>query len=247
MNKLAAMLAPAFVLLSGLSAQQARGLDFNTPGSDIGQPGISIGGGTRNSGKCNIPGGEELKALMPSQNLGAVGRTVSKAPALYWYIPENTATLGEVVVVDEEQNEVYFAEFALPSNSGIIKYEIPASAGLEEGKQYGWQMALLCDPDDRSRDEFVQGNILVVAKPTGLEEDLAAAKNPLEEASAYAKAQIWHDTVSSLAEVAEQYPEEWTELLYSVGLSEEIATAEMLDCCRAKKVFFDLDEDIVVK
>ena len=234
MNKLAAMLAPALVLLSGLSAQRARGLDFNTPGSDIGQPGISIGGGTRNLEICNIPEGEQLKALMPSQNLGAVGRTVSKAPALYWYLPENTATLGEVVVVDEEGNEVYFAEFTLPSKSGIIKYEIPASAGLEEGKQYQWQMAIVCDPDDREQDEFVRGNLLVVAQTTGLEDDLAAAKNALEKATAYAKAQIWHDTVSSLAEVAEQYPEEWARLLESVGLSGKIATATVVDCCTAE-------------
>lgn len=234
MNKLVAMLAPALVLLSGLSAQQARGLDFNTPGPDIGQPGTSIGGGTRNLEICNIPEGEELKALMPSQNLGAVGRTVSKAPALYWYLPENTATLGEVVVVDEEGNEVYFAEFTLPSKSGIIKYEIPGSAGLEEGKQYQWQMAIVCDTNDRAQDEFVRGNLLVVAQTTGLEDDLAAAKNALEKASAYNNAQIWHDTVSSLAEVAEQYPEEWTELLESVGLSGKIVTAALVDCCTAE-------------
>ncbi|NER35373.1 MAG: DUF928 domain-containing protein [Oscillatoria sp. SIO1A7] len=235
MKKLAAMLAPALVLLSGLSAQRARGLDFNTPGSDIGQPGTSIGGGTRNLEICKIPEGEELKALMPSQNLGAVGRTVSKAPALYWYLPENTATLGEVVVVDEERNEVYFAEFTLPSKSGIIKYEIPASAGLEEGKQYEWQMALVCDTNDRTQDEFVRGNLLVVAQTTGLEDDLAAAaNNALEKASAYNKAQIWHDTVSSLAPAAEQYPEEWARLLESVGLPEEIATATVVDCCTAE-------------
>lgn len=162
--------------------------------------------------------------------MGAVGRTLSKTPTLYWYVPEHEAEMGEVVMVDETGNEVYFAEFAVPSSSGIIKYEIPASAGLEEGKRYEWNMALVCDPEDRAADGFSRGHMLVVEEPTGLDEDLAAATNALEEAEAYAKAQLWHDTVNSLAEAAEEYPEEWKGLLESVGL-EAIATADVLDCC----------------
>ena len=234
MRMLALMLAPGMVLLSTLSIQRsARSLDFNTPGADVGQPGTTTGGGVRGT-PCIANQSEEIKGLMPSQNRGAVGRTISKAPTLYWYVPENTAEMGEVVLIDEAGNEVYFAEFALPSKSGIIKYEIPASAGLEEGKQYQWLMALVCDREDRAADGFAIGNMLVVEEPPGLEEDLAAATSALEEASAYAKAQMWHDTVNSLAEAAEEYPEEWTRLLESVGLPDRIATATVVDCCSAE-------------
>lgn len=240
---LALMLLPGMILLSTLSGQRsARSLDFNTPGADVGQPNTSIGGGTRGI-FCTVPE-DYLQALVPSQNWGAVGRTVSKAPTLYWYVPEmrkdeagkpiKLPKTGEVVVVDEEGDEVYFAEFTLPVSPGIIKYEIPASAGLEEGKQYKWLMAIVCDPLDRSQDESVAGNLLVVEEPPGLEDDLAAAKTALNKASAYAKAQIWHDTVSTLAEAAEEYPEEWTELLESVGLSDKIAAAKVVDCCSAE-------------
>ena len=230
MRMLALMLAPGMVLLSTLSIQRsARSLDFNTPGADVGQPGTSVGGGVRGI-PCVVNTKEEIKGLVPSQNRGAVGRTISKAPTLYWYLPENTAKMGEVVVVDEAGNEVYFAKFDVPSSSGIIKHEIPIDAGLEEGKKYEWMMAIVCDPDDRAADGYARGNMLVVEEPDGLEEDLAAAANALEKASAYAKAQLWHDTVNSLAEAAEEYPEEWTELLSSVGL-EAIANADVLDCC----------------
>ena len=240
MRMLALMLVPGMVLLSTLSGQRsARSLDFNTPGADVGQPNTSIGGGTRGI-FCTVPE-DYLQALVPSQNAGAVGRTVSKAPTLYWYVPEMRkedgsgkplpAKKGEVVVVDEEGNEVYFAEFTLPLSPGIIKYEIPASAGLEEGRQYKWIMAIVCDPQERAQDEFVGGNLLVVEEPPGLEDDLAAAKTALNKASAYAKAQIWYDTVSSLAEAAEEYPEEWAQLLASVGLSDRIAKANVVDCC----------------
>ena len=238
-GKLALTLAPAFFVLSTLGQQLARSLEFNIPEADVGQLIILIGRGYKDY--CRISREEKLIALIPSQNWGAEIKTISKTPTLYWYVPENNAEIAEIGILDEEGNELYWIEFTPPSKPGIINYEIPASAGLEEGKPYRLLMALVCDPEDRATDVFVWGNILVVAKPVGLEEDLAAAKNPLEEASAYAKAQIWHDTLSSLAEVAEQYPEEWTELLESVGLPEEIATAEMLDCCKAEKVFFDLD------
>lgn len=238
-GKLALTLAPAFIFLSTSFGQQlARSLEFNIPETDMGRSRRYIGGSVI-SPQCRITAGEKITALMPSQNVGAVGRTISKTPTLYVYVPENNYEIGEVVVFSEkEDRELYVAEFTPPSKPGITKHEIPASAGLEEGRQYQWGVTIFCDPMDRPENRFAQGNLLVVAEPTGLEEDLAAANNALEEASVYAKAQIWHDTVSSLVEVAEQYPEEWAELLESVGLSEKIARAEMLDCCTAKKIFF---------
>ena len=233
---LALMLAPGMVFVSSLSMQQsALSLSFETPGSDVGQPGSSIGGGVR--GTACIPNNEEVPdekeeivGLMPTQNIGAVGRTVSKTPTLFWYVPENYAEMGEITIVDEAGEEVYLAEFALPSKSGIIKYEIPESVELEQGKKYQWNMSLVCDPDDRAVDEFARGHMLVVEESENLEEDLAKATNALEKATAYANEQVWHDTLSSLAEVAKDYPEEWTELLESVGLG-AIATVDVLDCC----------------
>lgn len=227
---LALMLAPGMVFVSSLSMQRsALSLDFNTPGSDVGQPGSSIGGGVRGI-PCVVDPEEEIKGLMPTQNIGAVGRTVSKAPTLFWYVPENDAEIGEIAIVDEAGEEIYFTEFAVPSKSGIIKYEIPESVGLEEGQKYKWLIALVCDPDDRAADGFATGDMLVVEESENLEEDLAKATNALEKATAYANEQVWHDTLSSLAEVAKDYPEEWTELLESVGLG-AIATVDVLDCC----------------
>ncbi|NER35374.1 MAG: DUF928 domain-containing protein [Oscillatoria sp. SIO1A7] len=227
---LALMLAPGMLFVSTLSMQRsALSLSFETPGSDVGQPRSSIGGGVRGTA-CEIDPEEEIKGLMPSQNIGAVGRTISKTPTLFWYVPENQAEIGEITIVDEARKEVYSAEFALPSKSGIIKYEIPESVELEEGKKYEWLMALVCDPDDRAADGFTRGHMLVVEESEDLEEELAKATNALEKATAYNKAQVWHDTLSSLAEVADEYPEEWTELLESVGLG-AIATVDVLDCC----------------
>lgn len=243
-RKLAALvLSPAMVMLASLSIPQAaKSLEFNTSGLEVGQPGLTVGGGVRGL-YCSVRG-DDLKGLVPGQNQDLVGKTVSKTPTLYWYIPEMSkedeespvaAKTGELLVLDEEGNEVYFAEFPLPASPAIIKHEIPASAGLEEGKKYQWLMAIVCNPDDRSSNEAVMGELRVVGEEPTLENALASAKTALEQAEAYAQAQIWHDTVDSLAKERNKYKEEWEELLASVGLPIEIARAEVIDCCEVEE------------
>ncbi|NER35372.1 MAG: DUF928 domain-containing protein [Oscillatoria sp. SIO1A7] len=243
-RKLAALvLSPAMVMLASLSIPQAaKSLEFNTSGLEIGQPDSSVGGGVRGL-YCSVPG-DALKGLVPGQNQDIVGKTVSKTPTLYWYIPEIkkedeespvAAKTGELLVLDEEGNQVYFAEFPLPASPAIIKHEIPASAGLEEGKKYKWLMAIVCNPDDLSSNEAVVGELRVVGEEPTLENALASAKTALEQAEAYAQAQIWHDTVDSLAKERNKYKEEWEQLLASVGLPIEIARAEVIDCCEVEE------------
>jgi|GEM_PF-789402 len=52
------------------------------------------------------------------------------------------------------------------------------------------------------------------------------------EALVYANAEIWHETIDNIAQLREDYPDEWQELLESVGL-DSLAQETLLDCCRA--------------
>lgn len=243
------LLLPAIGSLSALSIPQAaKSLEFNSSGLEVGQPSNTTGGGVRGT-RCTVVVDEDdetakIKGLMPSQSEDLVGKTTSKTPALYWYVPEiikqdktgNTLPLkkAELVVLDEEGKEVYFTQFTLAASPAIIKHDIPASAGLEEGKKYQWVMAIVCDPDDRSSDEFVAGELRVVGEEAALEDALASAKTALEKAEAYAKAQIWYETVDSLAKARQKYQQEWEELLESVGLPDWVVEAEVVDCCEAE-------------
>lgn len=53
------------------------------------------------------------------------------------------------------------------------------------------------------------------------------------EALVYAKADIWSETIDNMAQLRDAYPEEWKELLESVGL-EDFAEEKLLDCCTAE-------------
>ena len=52
------------------------------------------------------------------------------------------------------------------------------------------------------------------------------------EALVYANAEIWHETIDNIAQLSDTHPEEWQELLTSVGL-EDFAEEQLLSCCTA--------------
>ncbi len=211
------LLSPALVIGSGLVVPEgALGLDFNPPSGDVGRPASSIGGGTR-GGSCtsNNPMGE-LRALMPLQN--NIGRTTSQTPTMYWYVPKNTAKYGEFVVTDEQGNELYLEEeLQVPAAGGLVKITIPASAQLEMGKEYKWQMSLVCDPEDRSTDEWDRGKLVTVSPDENLQKALAAAgSDTLKQAEAYAGAGIWQETLGVIIEMRQERQAEWTALVEKV-------------------------------
>ncbi|NET56633.1 MAG: DUF928 domain-containing protein [Symploca sp. SIO2E6] len=52
------------------------------------------------------------------------------------------------------------------------------------------------------------------------------------EALVYANAKIWHETIDNIAQLSDAHPQEWQELLASVGL-EDLAQEKLLNCCTA--------------
>ncbi|NEQ68253.1 MAG: DUF928 domain-containing protein [Symploca sp. SIO2D2] len=52
------------------------------------------------------------------------------------------------------------------------------------------------------------------------------------EALVYANAKIWHETIDNIAQLSDAHPNEWQELLASVGL-EDFTQEKLLDCCTA--------------
>jgi hypothetical protein len=80
-----------------------------------------------------------------------------------------------------------------------------------------------CDPDDRSTDYFVRGFVKRIEPQETLKNDLANP-DPMARAIAYAKNGIWYDTLTTLAQMRRQAPDdaslkaEWTQLLQSQKL-----------------------------
>jgi hypothetical protein len=121
-----------------------------------------------------------------------------------------------------------------------VKLSLPATVSLETGKDYTWQLALICDPTDRSGDQVVEGLIERTALSSAQKTRLAAATDPLKQAEVYAQARIWQETIAILAQLRRDRPNDsnvtnaWKELLNSVELP-AIATAPLVECCTADK------------
>lgn len=136
----------------------------------------------------------------------------------------------ELELWDEKDKQLYSTKLAIaPGQSGFMNLRLPTDASLlplEIGKQYHWQLRLLC-PEDKNGSEqiFVQGWIKRVEKLAALASQINQA-TPQERVALYAKAGLWYETVAGLFDLRRLYPnngdlrEAWTKLLKSVDLSE---------------------------
>lgn len=195
-----------------------------------GGPESTAGGGTRGEIASCSQGETPLTALMPTRN--NIGKTAAAKPTFFVYVPKTTAAKAEFLVVDSEGNDVYEKTFELHNTTGIVKLNLPKTApDLEIGKEYEWQFAIVCDPEDREADEFIQGEIERAELSQELKTKIDRAE-PLDRAKLYAGERIWNDTLAILAELRSSNEKEWKELLKSVGL-EAIASAPLTSCCTA--------------
>jgi hypothetical protein len=254
-RSLAILLSPALVIFSslpvGLRAQPYPewkvSLQFPVE-QGIGQPGGgAIGGATRGScSKKNQQNQMPLTGLMPIRNeLNKRIRvpanqtlTVAANPTFFVYVPETTAKSVEFLLFNEQDqvNEVYQTTLQLPtapsssvSTPGIVKLSLPANVSLKTGKNYRWVFALNCiAPDgDLSENLYVEGWI----QRTELSPDLKTKVEQatlLEQAKLYATARIWPETLVLASQLRSSKPDEWEELLNSVGLT-EIAQAPFIE------------------
>ncbi len=217
------------VLSSTLYKPSLISLNFPDTG-DRGAPKKSAGGGTRSDDQTCLTNEENetpLVALMPNRENKA--KTATDTPTFYGYIPPTTATQGEFVLVDENNKEVYYTRFSLPSTPGIIKLEIPETVNLQPG-DYTWSLMIICDSRYRNRDKYVEGSLEYIPSTPGLENQIKD-KPSLAKAEVYANESLWFETLDTVAKIKEENPQEWQELLSSVGL-EMLVEVPMIDCCQ---------------
>ncbi len=232
---LSAELVPFFQVTPPLRAQPLEvSLSF-PPVENRGTLSRTAGAGTRTRPSC-VTGNTPLTALAPSNN---VGTTVSGNPTLFWYVPETTAQSAQFKVLDAQRKNVYLTTLALNGTPGVVNLNLPKTVSLEPGKEYTWQLALVCNPLNRRQDMFVRGKLKRTELSSEQKTQLAAATEPLKQAEVYARAKVWQETLMILAQLYRDRPndshisEAWKELLQSVQL-EAIATKPLVECCKAE-------------
>lgn len=184
----------------------------------MGKPAKTVGGGSRGDGEV-MP---RLFVMAPNH----VGQTTSGQPSLFWYI-DRVPDAGwrlEFTLLDEG-GVAPRVERALPTpeRAGLHRIRLADfDATLDPGREYQWSVALIRNPDDRSKD---------VAATAWIDRVESAQISPRLDgqdgsraAAIYAEAGIFYDALAALCDAIDLDPanaelrEQRSALLRQVGL-----------------------------
>ena len=166
-----------------------------------GAPVVRVGAGTRGSGD-DMP---VLAALAPEH----IGLTIHAQPTLYWYISETTKHAIEFTVVDEESFKLLLEKrFTPPLQAGVHTLRLSEHGiHLSPGRLYKWFVALVLDPDHRSKDIVAGGGV----KRIHPSEILRKKLNQSDKTSipnVFAEAGIWYEALTALSEMIDAAPDD---------------------------------------
>lgn len=172
-----------------------------------------------------------LIALVPPNS---VVKTVTANPTLYIYVSKlREPQAAELMVIDEADREIYKRTFTIPGTAGIHKLTISESLPLARDTNYRWYFSVICDPQDRASDLFVEGVLRRTELSRKFKALLQQAENPLEQARFYAGARIWNETLNIAVQLRREHSKEWEELFKSVKL-EKYSQKPFVECCTVK-------------
>ena len=151
------------------------------PPLGLGAPSSLVAGGSRGTNTCLAGGFKDgnttltLSVLVPADH---VGLTVQEQPSLYWYLSAATSCQVEVTLTDGQAVEPLLdLRLSPPANPGVQRVRL-ADHGvrLAPGVQYQWAVALVPDPNHRSKDIVAAGGIKRIEATEALQAKLAQAE-----------------------------------------------------------------------
>jgi len=167
-----------------------------------------------------------LFALVPNH----LALTTQAQPSLFWFQSKPAKAKFELTVV-EPKNPKPLLSLASPDadKPGIHRIKLSRyKVELQPDVAYEWSVAIIPDPDNRSKDLVAKG----VIKRTKLPAELAArieSRDDAERAAAFAEAGMWYDALDAISNAIEKHPEDASlreqraSLLKQVGLSQAAA------------------------
>ncbi len=93
---------------------------------------------------------------------------------------------------------------------------------MENDKKYIWEVSLVCSPMFINTSNHTKGFIERVSLNGEAKNELSANPDTLKKAEIFAHQGVWQDTLSLVASMKELQPQQWKELLISVGLDDLI-------------------------
>ncbi len=160
-----------------------------------GRPWRTQGGGTRGQDNC----APSIAVLAPNDHTGLTGQ---EQPSLYWFTSAVCATAIEFTIM-EERGVAPLLEVQLPAPTqpGIQKVNLADhEIRLEKGKRYQWSVALVYDPQHRSKDVVAMGGIERMDPSAEVSDDLAKASFE-QVPEVYTEAGLWYDAVMAISDL----------------------------------------------
>ncbi|WP_242038147.1 DUF928 domain-containing protein [Tolypothrix sp. FACHB-123] len=190
-------------------------------------------------GAC-FQNGDVAIPLIPSSK--EAQHTTKEHPTFFFYIPKTSKTAAGLEFVlreDENSDPLYKETFPAVEEAGIVSVTLPANQpALKVGKEYSWTFSMICDPNSRDLDLYLEGKIELM-QDENIAAQIQETSQPLDRAVLYATAGYWENALSILAELRRQNPNNaeiqqyWADLLKSVNL-EQVTDKPLLPCCRSQ-------------
>jgi|FrelakmetLWP11LW_1041352.scaffolds.fasta_scaffold00390_8 hypothetical protein len=185
-----------------------------------GSPGGRVGGGTRGA---SLEAPVSLSVLVPDH----VGLTLQRQPNLYWFISRTSAQPIEFTITEKDAVKPVLEARLKPLEKAGIQCIRLADHGvqLRPNVLYKWFVAVITDPDRRSRDILSGGMIEVVSTPPDLSAKLSQASKA-KQPFVLAEEGIWYDALAGVSDRIDAAPKDLSlrkqraALLDQVGLKE---------------------------
>jgi Domain of Unknown Function (DUF928) len=222
LGSVSSLLICCWLGLSFFQSLPATAVPFEPPAREA--PKRTTGGGSRDEGQCLLKTSSKTNALvsplLPHTNLGL---TLKARPTIFVYIPKTSARKAFFSLQDEENNHHHQMSVQLPSHGGVIGIQLPQDAPpLQVGKHYKWSLVTICGQTLEPDNPQVTGWVRRVTPDASL--PALNSTDSLESVVQLAKKGVWYDTLSILAQLRQERPNDanlakhWYELLTSVGL-----------------------------
>jgi len=88
--------------------------------------------------------------------------TTAAYPTFLFFVPTTSARQVQFVLKDSNSQTIYRRTYDLSGQSGILRLALPIDGSVSEvaaGKAYKWEFNLICDPDNRKKDDFAVGKL----------------------------------------------------------------------------------------
>lgn len=188
-----------------------------------GAPGGRVGGGTRGDYDANLT----VYVLAPGKIRGL---TSGDQPDLYWYVSKPTDVPIEFTLIDEAGvNPLVETKLPHITQAGIQRIQLSDfGIRLSPEKMYRWSVALVLEPDHRSKDVLASARIQQ-ALPSEIPSNHVEQIDAIEATFTHAEAGLWYDAINVISKAIRESPDNMQFRQIRESLLEQVDLGKVAD------------------